>query len=58
MEIQDNLFTTYLEEIVYGYFQINSFFELPPLSSMRLDSLERKAVIAPLDKILSEETTL
>ena len=58
MEIQDNLFTTYFEEIVYGYFKINSFFELPPLSLMKIDSIERKAVIASLDKILSEETTL
>jgi hypothetical protein len=58
MEIQDNLFSTYLEEIVYGHFQIDSHFDLPPISLMRLDSPERKAVIASLDKILSEELTL
>ena len=40
MEIQDNLFSTYLEELIYERFQINSHFELPPLSLMRLDSLE------------------
>lgn len=58
MEIQDNLFSTYMEEIVYGHFQIDSHFDLPPISLMRLDSPERKAVIASLDKILCEETTL
>jgi len=57
MEIQDNLFSTYLEEIVWGHFQINSRFELPPISLMRLDSPERKAIIDSLDKILSEEPT-
>ncbi len=58
MEIQDNLFSIYLEELIYGRFQINSYFELPPTSLMRLDSLERKAIITSLDKILNEETTL
>ena len=54
VEIQDNLFTTYLEELIYGHFQVNSYFELPPLSKMRLDSPERKAVIASLNQILSK----
>ncbi|SNX59260.1 hypothetical protein SAMN06296273_0701 [Nitrosomonas ureae] len=58
IEIQDNLFVSYLEELIYGRFQINRYFELPPLSLMKLDSPERKAVIASLDKILSEELTL
>jgi len=58
MEIQDNLFSIYLEELIYGRFRINSYFELPPTSLMRLDSLERKAIITSLDKILTEETTL
>lgn len=40
MEIQDNLFSTYLEELIYVHFQIDSHFDLPPLSSMRLDSPE------------------
>jgi len=55
MEIQDNLFTTYLEEIVYGHFQIESHFDLPPISLMRLDSLERKAIIDSLDQLLKTE---
>ena len=58
MEIQDNLFSTYLEELIYDHFQINDHFELPPLSLMRLDSPERKEIIASLNKILSEEPTL
>lgn len=57
VEVQDNLFSTYLEELIYERFQINSHFELPPLSLMRLDSPERKEIIATLDKILSEEPT-
>ena len=55
MEIQDNLFSIYLEELIYGRFRINSHFELPPTSLMRLDSLERKAIINSLDKIMTEE---
>ncbi len=42
MEIQDNLFTTYLEKLIYGRFQIDSFFELPPLSLMILVAQNEK----------------
>jgi predicted DNA-binding transcriptional regulator YafY len=56
MEIQDTLFSIYLEEIVYGHFQIDSHFDLPPISLMRPDSEDLKSVIASLNKILSEVT--
>lgn len=52
IEIQDTLFSTYMDEIIYGYFEIDSNFDLPPLFEARLDSKERKAVIASLDKLL------
>ncbi|MBL8500476.1 MAG: hypothetical protein LZF85_07940 [Nitrosomonas sp.] len=57
IEIQDSLLSTYMEEIIYGYLQSNNHFELPPLFEMRLDSKERKAVIASIDQLLSQDST-
>jgi len=54
VKIQDSLFSAYLEEIVYGYFEIDSDFELPPPFSLRLDSTEYQGVIASLNLILNE----
>ena len=56
IEIQDSLLSTYMEEIIYGYLQSNSHFELPPLFEMQLDSEEHKAVIASIDQLLSEDS--
>ncbi|MBS0300379.1 MAG: hypothetical protein JSR32_10750 [Proteobacteria bacterium] len=53
IEIQDTLLSMYMEEIIYGYLQSNSHFELPPLFKMRLDSEEHKAAIASIDRLLS-----
>lgn len=55
IEIQDSLFSAYLEEIVYGYFEIDSDFELPPLFEMRIDSEEHKSRIEAMDQLLSED---
>lgn len=55
VEIQDTLFSTYLDEIVYGYFEIDGSFELPPIFEMRIDSEEHKSRIAALDRLLSED---
>ena len=55
--IQDSLLSTYMEKIIYGYLQSNNHFELPPLFEMRLDSKERKAVIASIDELLSLDST-
>lgn len=54
MEIQDNLFSTYLEELIYSHFDIDSHFDLPPISLMKIDSPERKEIIASLDTLLSK----
>ncbi|WP_337230550.1 hypothetical protein, partial [Proteus terrae] len=40
IEIQDSLLSVYMEEIIYGYLESNSHFELPLLFEMRLDSEE------------------
>ena len=44
IEIQDSLFSAYLEEIFFGKLQIETDgdFEFPPLFEMRLKSKERK----------------
>ena len=57
IEVQDSLLSTYMEEIIYGYLQSDSHFELPPLFEMRLDSEEHKAVIASIDQLLGEDST-
>ncbi len=54
IEIQDTLFSAYMEEIIYGYFEIDSDFDLPPIFEARIDSVEHKARIASLDRLLSE----
>ena len=55
IEIQDSLFSVYMEEIIYGYFEMDGSFELPPIFEMRTDSEEHKSRIAELDKLLSED---
>uniref|UniRef100_UPI00374DA8F7 hypothetical protein n=1 Tax=Nitrosomonas sp. TaxID=42353 RepID=UPI00374DA8F7 len=55
IEIQDSLFSVFMEEIIYGYFEIDSDFDLPPLFEMRINSKERKSRIAELDKLLCED---
>ena len=59
IEIQDTLFSAYLEEIWFGKLKIetDADFMLPPLFEMRLDSKERKAVIASIDELLSVDST-
>lgn len=59
IEIQDTLFSSYLEEIWFGKLKIetDADFMLPPLFEMRLDSKERKAVIASIDELLSVDST-
>lgn len=57
IEVQDSLLSQFMEEIIYGYLQSDSHFELPPLFEMRLDSEEHKAVIASIDQLLSEDST-
>ena len=54
VDIQDTLFSTYLDEIVYGYFEIDGSFKLPPLFEMRINTKEHKSRIAALDQLLSE----
>ena len=58
VEIQDTLFSTYLEEIWFGKLKIETDgdYMLPPLFEMRIDSKERKSRIAELDQLLSEDT--
>lgn len=55
IEIQDTLFSTYMEEIIYGYFEIDSNFDLPPLFEARIDSEMRKSRVASLDRLLGED---
>ncbi|AEJ01841.1 hypothetical protein Nit79A3_2050 [Nitrosomonas sp. Is79A3] len=55
IEIQDSLFSVFMEEIIYGYFEIEGSFELPPLFEARIESYERKLRIASLDRLLSED---
>lgn len=59
IEIQDTLFSAYLDEIWFGKLKVETDgdFMLPPLFEARLDSSERRAVIASLDKLLSEDNT-
>ena len=58
VDIQDTFFSTYLDEIVYGYFEIERSFELPPLFEMRINSKEHKSRIAALDQLLSEDNAV
>lgn len=55
IEIQDSLFSVFMEEIIYGYFEIEGSFELPPLFEMRINSEEHNSRIAQLDQLLSED---
>lgn len=56
IEIQDTLFSAYLEEIWFGKLKIETDgdFMLPPLFELRLDSKERKAMIASLERALND----
>ena len=52
MEVQDILFSIYLEEIAYKLSRSETSYPLPPLFMMRLDSKERKEVTASVDEML------
>ena len=52
MEVQDILFSIYLEEIAYKLSRSETSYPLPPLFMMRLASKERKEVIASIDEML------
>ena len=52
MEVQDILYSIYLEEIAYKLSRSETSYPLPPPFMMRLDSKERKEVIASIDEML------